>query len=233
MAKEFLDKAGLAYFKSKLDVSYDSKYALKGDVTSAVTFKGSTTFADLPTNAKVGDMYNVTDRHGMNYVWTGTAWDAVGDMTVAEWESITGKPSTFTPSAHTHTKSQITDFPTALKNPAALTIKLNGGNATSYDGSTAKEVNITAAAIGAATASHSHTPFTGATASAAGTAGIVPAPAAGKQDAYLRGDGTWAVIGVATSSAAGLMSSTDKTKLDSGDMGVPISNTYIDSLFTA
>lgn len=232
MAKEFLDKTGLAYFKEKLDVFYDSRYAPKGDVSSAVTFKGSTTFASLPTNAKVGDMYNVTDRHGMNYVWTGTVWDAVGDMTVAEWGSITGKPTTFTPSAHTHTKSEITDFPTALKNPAALTIKLNGGNATSYDGSSAKEVNVTAASIGAATAGHTHTPFTGATASAAGAAGLVPAPAAGKQDSYLRGDGTWVAIGVATSSVAGLMSATDKAKLDSGDMGVSISNTYIDGLFS-
>ena len=30
------------------------------------------------------------------------------------WGSITEKPSTFTPSAHTHTKSQITDFPTSM-----------------------------------------------------------------------------------------------------------------------
>lgn len=35
--------------------------------------------------------------------------------------------------------------------------------------------------------------MTGATSSAAGTSGLVPAPAAGKQGAYLRGDGTWAV----------------------------------------
>lgn len=35
--------------------------------------------------------------------------------------------------------------------------------------------------------------FTKATADAAGTAGLVPAPAAGKQASYLRGDGTWAV----------------------------------------
>ena len=28
------------------------------------------------------------------------------------WSEITGKPSSFTPSSHTHTKSQITDFPT-------------------------------------------------------------------------------------------------------------------------
>lgn len=35
--------------------------------------------------------------------------------------------------------------------------------------------------------------MTGATASAAGTGGAVPAPAAGKQASFLRGDGTWAV----------------------------------------
>ena len=34
-------------------------------------------------------------------------------------------------------------------------------------------------------------PMTGATASAAGTQGLVPAPAAGAQVKYLRGDGTW------------------------------------------
>lgn len=35
--------------------------------------------------------------------------------------------------------------------------------------------------------------MTGATASAAGTHGLVPAPAAGKQTSFLRGDGTWVV----------------------------------------
>lgn len=35
--------------------------------------------------------------------------------------------------------------------------------------------------------------MTGATTSAAGTAGLVPAPAAGKNTAFLRGDGTWAI----------------------------------------
>lgn len=34
--------------------------------------------------------------------------------------------------------------------------------------------------------------MTGATSSAAGTAGVVPAPAAGDQNKFLRGDGTWA-----------------------------------------
>ena len=34
--------------------------------------------------------------------------------------------------------------------------------------------------------------MTGATANAAGTKGMAPQPAAGKQGAFLRGDGTWA-----------------------------------------
>lgn len=61
--------------------------------------------------------------------------------------------------------------------------------------------------------------FKAATASAAGGSGLVPAPAAGENDEYLRGDGTWATppnttYTNATSSKAGLMSSTDKAKLD-------------------
>ena len=40
--------------------------------------------------------------------------------------------------------------------------------------------------------------FTGATAGAPGTAGLVPAPAAGDQTDFLRGDGTWAAAGGST-----------------------------------
>lgn len=58
-----------------------------------------------------------------------------------------------------------------------------------------------------------------ASSSAAGSAGLVPAPAKGKQTSFLRGDGTWVVpdnttYSNATTSAAGLMSATDKSKLD-------------------
>lgn len=59
----------------------------------------------------------------------------------------------------------------------------------------------------------------GATASAPGTHGLVPAPAAGKQAQFLRGDGTWATptdtkYDDATQSVHGLMSAADKRKLD-------------------
>ena len=61
--------------------------------------------------------------------------------------------------------------------------------------------------------------FKAASASAAGGSGLVPAPAAGKQGQYLRGDGTWSTptnttYNDATQSAHGLMTADDKKKLD-------------------
>lgn len=50
----------------------------------------------------------------------GTA-DVANSANSVAWGNVSGKPSTYTPSSHTHTKSQITDFPTSM--PA------NGGTA--------------------------------------------------------------------------------------------------------
>ena len=92
------------------------------------------------------------------------------------WNEIGSKPSTFTPSSHTHNyastvKVGSTSYnisgntislpayptvPSALKNPNALTISLNGSSQGAYDGSAAKSFNITAASVGAAASSHSH-----------------------------------------------------------------------------
>ena len=73
---------------------------------------------------------------------------SAGSSGSVTWNNVTGKPSTFAPAAHNHTKSQITDFPASLKNPTALTIQTNGTTAATYDGSAAKSVNITKASIG-------------------------------------------------------------------------------------
>lgn len=77
----------------------------------------------------------------------------------------------------------------------------------------------------------------GASTSAAGSAGLAPAPAAGAANRYLRSDGTWAVppdsnttYGVATSSANGLMSASDKSKLDGIAAGA---NKYTHPAYTA
>ena len=64
-----------------------------------------------------------------------------------------------------------------------------------------------------------YTNMAGATASAAGKAGLAPAPAAGAQGKYLRGDGTWqtppnTTYSLATATKDGLMSKTDKKSVD-------------------
>ena len=48
------------------------------------------------------------------------------------------------------------EIPTSLKNPYALTISLNGTSQGPYDGSAAKNINITPSSIGAAVSNHSH-----------------------------------------------------------------------------
>lgn len=74
-----------------------------------------------------------------------------------------------------------------------------------------------------------------ASASAAGSAGLVPAPAAGKQASFLRGDGTWVVptnttYGLASTTAGGLLrrldGSTSSFMRGDGTWATPPNTTY-------
>lgn len=74
-----------------------------------------------------------------------------------------------------------------------------------------------------------------ATASSAGAAGLVPAPAAGKQTSFLRGDGTWVVptnttYGLASTTANGLLrqlnGSTSSFMRGDGTWATPPNTTY-------
>lgn len=78
----------------------------------------------------------------------------------------------------------------------------------------------------------------GASTSAAGKAGLVPAPSQGNANRYLRSDGTWQVppdtnttYSAATTSTAGLMSASDKTKLDGIASGA--NKTTVDSALSS
>ena len=113
------------------------------------------------------------------------------------WSGVTGKPSTFTPptSSATVLGGIKVGYTTSGRN---YKVQLDSsGNA--YVNVPWTDTNTTYANMGAASAS------------AAGKAGLVPAPAAGAQAKYLRGDGTWQTppnttysnMGGATSSAAG------------------------------
>jgi hypothetical protein len=60
---------------------------------------------DVPT-------YGLYFRTGILSTWN--SWKRVAFADELTWNAIGGKPSTFTPSSHTHTKSQITDFPSSM-----------------------------------------------------------------------------------------------------------------------
>lgn len=85
--------------------------------------------ANLATVATTGKYSDLTDKPTIDTSMSSTSTNAVTNAAISS--ALSGKANT----SHTHTKSQITDFPTSLKNPNALTI----GDVT-YDGSAAKSI---------------------------------------------------------------------------------------------
>lgn len=87
------------------DLVNDSGYQTASDVQSAIStavasaykYKGSVaTQSALPSSGQaIGDVWDVQDT-GVNYAWTGTAWDALGSYvdTSVLWTSVTGQTNT-------------------------------------------------------------------------------------------------------------------------------------------
>lgn len=177
-----------------------------GDGTWSVSFNGSanasgefTLAASGATAGSYGESAAKTLSYGGSFSIPYVTVDAKGRVTNVK--SIALKM----PSAQTDVTG---NAETASKLETPRTIAISGavtGTATSFDGS--KNISIPTTAVDGTKVSV----FGKATSSAAGTIGAVPAPAAGAQGKYLRGDGTWqnppnttyAVFKGATSSAAG------------------------------
>lgn len=143
-----------------------------------------------------GKMYLIKDESKLNSE-DGYEPYTVSQASSVPWSGVTGKPSTFTPptSSATVLGGIKVGYTTSGKN---YKVQLDSsGNA--YVNVPWTDTNTTYTNMGAASAS------------AAGKAGLVPAPAAGAQAKYLRGDGTWQTppnttysnMRGATSSAAG------------------------------
>lgn len=146
--------------------------------------------------ASTGKMYLIKDESKLNSE-DGYEPYTASQASSVPWSGVTGKPSTFTPptSSATVLGGIKVGYTTSGKN---YKVQLDSsGNA--YVNVPWTDTNTTYTNMGAASAS------------AAGKAGLVPAPAAGAQAKYLRGDGTWQTppnttysnMGGATSSAAG------------------------------
>ena len=92
---KYLDYNGLLYLWSKIkaltggtadavdwaNVQNKPDLALKSDLASLYRYRGSVTnYASLPgEDNQAGDVWNV-EATGMNYAWTGEAWDALGQI---------------------------------------------------------------------------------------------------------------------------------------------------------
>ena len=122
---------------------------------------GENAFNSLPwVSASAADVYSwakgataegvsIATKDGTKNIKT---W--IEDLTKTD-ANLSASLATKAASDHKHKASDITDL-TALKNPNALTIKLNGTSQGAYDGSQAKEINITPASIGASATGHTH-----------------------------------------------------------------------------
>ena len=119
--------------------------AVNTAVSSALKYKGSCTYAELPKSPTRGDVYNVTDKHdnipaGTNYAWNGEAWDALaGAVDLSPYLTSATAASTYaTKSAltsglagkantsHTHEIADVTDLQTTLNAKVPTTRTVNG-----------------------------------------------------------------------------------------------------------
>ena len=100
-----------------------------------------------------------------------------------------------------------------------------------FDGTTGKIIKDSGYTIAASVPSDAkftdttYSVFTGATSSAAGSTGLVPSPASGKQTSFLRGDGTWVVPTNTTYSAGAGISLNGTTFSNSGVRSVVAGDT--------
>ena len=83
---------------------------------------------DFPDSPTIGDQFTVGDR---TWVWDGSVWLAVDELNVS-YNDLTDVPTEFTPSAHTHAISDVTNLQTNLDGKVSET---NGAVTTASTGS--------------------------------------------------------------------------------------------------
>ena len=71
-------------------------------------------FRDIVEDIKAPSIQNLWFNGGNLKYYGENGWQDIKgqDTPTVKWDDIEDKPKTFTPSSHTHTKSDITDFPT-------------------------------------------------------------------------------------------------------------------------
>ena len=188
-----------------------------------VTFDGSAAQTLDITLAKIGaaaaeHTHETADVTGLDTALAGKA-DSVHTHEMASVTGLSDALDAKADSEHTHTVSQITDIASATVAAAGkATNDKNDKDITTYVADVTFAENKITVKKGDDSSSEIELPkgtvysnFTGASSDAAGGAGLVPAPAQGDQDKFLKADGTWAVVkagsdvAVATEETAGIV----------------------------
>lgn len=219
------DTSSDAYIKNK-------PTSLPANGGDADTVNGHTIQSDVPANAVFTDTKystGTTTTAGITKLYTGTGTNTDGTMTQ---NTITTALNSKANSSHTHnyagassaggSANSAVKLDTSTAGSSTQPVYFSGGKPVACTYTLEKSVPSNAVF----TDTNTWIALKGATTSAAGTAGYAPAPSAGAANRYLRSDGTWAVppdtnttYSAATTSAAGLMSAADKTKLDGIALG--------------
>ena len=156
------------------------------------------------TNSHVSGQFNVEDSYSNWPEWVANTSYSVGDKVKrTSGSSVSGyicktanSDSTFTSSKWTAQNGKM-NYAEIIGNGLDANNKSNA-RALDWDGNERLKGNIYVGCNADSTGGTMLTPpvaMTGATSSSAGTAGYVPTPAAGDDEKFLRGDGTWADAG--------------------------------------
>ena len=101
-------KVRIGYYNSKLSI-------IIGDVSTSWQYpqvwvnevdRGYSSYGSVLTNVTVSYLTDISSVTALT--------EPAQTKFPVSWGEVTGKPTTFPPSSHTHTKSQITDFPTSM-----------------------------------------------------------------------------------------------------------------------
>lgn len=163
-------------------------------------------FRDIIEDIKAPSIQNLWLNDGKLKYYGENGWQDIKgqDTPTVKWDDIEDKPKTFTPSSHTHTKSDITDFPT-------LAAVATSG---SYNDLSNKPTIPSAYTLPIASASA----LGGVKSATTGTTSERDYNVQVNSDGTMKVNVPWVntdtTYNVATSSANGLMSAADKSKLD-------------------
>lgn len=163
-------------------------------------------FRDIIEDIKAPSIQNLWLNGGKLKYYGENGWQDIKgqDAPTIKWDDIEDKPKTFAPSSHTHTKSDITDFPT-------LAAVATSG---SYNDLSNKPTIPSAYTLPIASASALGGVKSATTGTTSGRDYKVQINSDGTMKVNVPWVNTDTTYNVATSSANGLMSAADKSKLD-------------------